>query len=689
MKNLLFCLLAVLLSPAMQAQTSDSLMTADNDTTLQLKEVEVQAAKIVSRADGMLYLPTTQQKASSANGYDLLGQLSMPMIRVDASRHTISAVDNKGVQVRLNGALTTKADLQSLDPQLIRSVEFINNPGVRYGDDVGYVINIRTRRADAGYTVGTDLTQAANRWQGDDMVYARWNHKNSELGLTYDFGYLDSRKNRYRESADYLLSDGTHRLITRQDSARRSRYFSNNIELKYNLADSASYVFQATLSADFLHHPGDWRYQYFSDVQIDKTSQLDRNKSFSPVIDLYFYHTLGRHQSITANVVGTAIATDEYNFNNEGSDYAYSVDGNTWSLMSEAVYENRLKPFTVSLGINHLWKYTRNIYTGDAQSVNNMHNSNLYLFGEVKGSIKRLSYTAGLGVTNLWYRQATAQGSSFNYWLFRPKATLTYRISQPLSVSYSIQVSQRMSQIAMISDASIRTNSLEWTVGNPDLEPTHNTTQGLTIAFSTPRLYTQFYTEWRQNTHCNMAFYERTPDNQFLYMQSNQRHVNMLYCQNYTSWTVIPERLTATFTGGIYRFFNKGDTYNHLLTAYNVSGSLQAYLGHWTLTAQVDNGWKFMEGETWNHQGSSNSIRCSYRLGNCQLSLTCYNPFEAHPRLNHAQLVNRYIHKDMSVRSADAGNALFIGFTWKLNRGRKYRDIDRSMQNSDTQTGVL
>lgn len=674
---------------------------AQQDSTVVLQDVEVKAAKIINRPDGMLYLPTATQKDASTNGYSLLGKLSLPMIRVDEARHTVSAVDNKTVQLRLNGAVTTKADLQSLDPKLIRSVEFINNPGVRYGDDIGYVINIRTRRADAGYTVGTDLTNALNHYQGDEMVYARWNHKNSELGLTYDFGYMDTRKNRYRETADYLLNDNAHYYIVREDSARRNRYFSNDIQLKYNLADSASYVFQATLSAGFQHRPGDWQYRYFGEssqplagaalVAVRKgiTLQRDRNKSFSPVLDLYFYHALGNHQSITANVVGTSIATDEYSFNNEGSDYAYDVDGNTWSLASEAVYENRLKPFALSFGVNHLWKYTRNIYSGDVESTNNMHNSNLYLFGQLTGSIKSLSYSAGLGVTNMWYRQGSDEGSSFNYWLFRPKATLTYRVVQPLSLTYSVQVSQRMSQIAMISDTRIRTNSMEWTVGNPNLEPTHNTTQGLTIAYSKPRIFTELYTEWRQNTHCNMASYERTADDQFLYMQRNQGHVNMLYCQSYTSWTVIPEKLTATFTGGIFRYFNKGDDYNHLLTAYNVSGSIQAYLGRWTIVAQVDNGWKFMEGETWNHQGDNNALQCSYRFGNCQLSLTWYQPFEAHPKLVHGGLVNRYIHKDMVARSADAGNSLMLNFTWKLNHGRKYKDIDRTLNNSDTQTGIL
>lgn len=45
---------------------------------------------------------------------------------------------------------------------------------------------------------------------------------------------------------------------------------------------------------------------------------------------------LGRHQSITANVVGTHIHTRSYNYMDEGGPYAYHVKGNTSSLIGEA-----------------------------------------------------------------------------------------------------------------------------------------------------------------------------------------------------------------------------------------------------------------------------------------------------------------------------------------------------------------
>ncbi|MCH3991035.1 MAG: hypothetical protein LKE68_00025 [Prevotella sp.] len=358
---------------------------------IHLNEVKVEAAKVVNKADGKLLLPSEAQKQSSTNGYSLLGKLSLPDIQVDVAMHTIKTLSNKGeVQLRLNGALASKEDLMALDPKCIRNIDFIDNPGVRYGEGIAYVINIRTSRSNSGYTVGTELTNSVTTWDGDHSVYARLNHRNSELGLVYDFSYWDFDGDRNKEDADYLLNDGTHYKISREDQQTRDRKFCNNIELKYNLADSASYVFQATLSGNFSHNPGSFNDRQIIDGTQDyEATTLDRDRSFSPVLDLYFCHQLPKHQSMTANVTGTSISTRQYNFNNEGSDYEYHVGGHTWSLMSEAIYENRLKPFSLSFGLQQSVKYTRNIYSGDVESANYMHNSNLYLFGEMKGHIKR------------------------------------------------------------------------------------------------------------------------------------------------------------------------------------------------------------------------------------------------------------------------------------------------------------
>lgn len=241
----------ILFSLAASAQTAEQ--------SIELGEVEVKAARIVHKTDGLLLYLSDAQKEASSSGYSVLQKLSLPNIRIDEDARNVSTIDNKGsVQLRINGIIVDQAEMLSLDPKSIRKIDFIDNPGVRYGDGVAYVIDITTRRATSGYTVGTSLSQSLNAENGNYTVYGKWNTGKSELSLNYDFGYKDFDGNRMEETAYYHLNDGSVYTIQRNDIASRSRRFNNRVKLTYNLADSTRYVFQASLSGDFSHVPGDF-----------------------------------------------------------------------------------------------------------------------------------------------------------------------------------------------------------------------------------------------------------------------------------------------------------------------------------------------------------------------------------------------------------------------------------------------
>ena len=224
--------------------------SGDMEKQLTLGEVEIKAARIVQKTDGWQLYPSERQKESARSGYSVLQQLSLPNIRIDEVSHSISAIDNKGsVQVRINGIIVDKSEMLSLDPKSIRKIDFIDNPGVRYGDGIAYVIDITTRRADNGYTLGTSFTQALTAKNGDYSAYGKWNSGKSEFSLNYSFGYQDLKGSRMKETANYHLNDGTIHTIQRNDIASRDQSFHNLVKLTYNLADSTHYVFQASLSA--------------------------------------------------------------------------------------------------------------------------------------------------------------------------------------------------------------------------------------------------------------------------------------------------------------------------------------------------------------------------------------------------------------------------------------------------------
>ena len=664
--------------------------SAQNETkTIELGEVEIKAAKVIHKPDGQIIYPTETQKNASHSGYSILQKLSLPNIRVDEVSQSLSAIDGRGsIQLRINGIIVGREEMLALSPGSISRIDFIDNPGVRYGEGIAYVINILTRRADSGYTVGIDLAQALTAKSGNDLIYGKWNAGNSELSLSYNFGYKDFKGNRTHETAHYLLTDGSTHTIERNDLASRSRNFNNGLQLKYNLADSADYVFQASLNAGFSHVPDNYnRKRIIEEDEQYIATQRERNRSSSPVLDLYFFKQLTPRQSLTLNAVGTYIATSLRSSYDEGAPYAYRVEGKTYSLMSEAIYENRLKPFTFTAGANYMQKYTKNKYTGDVNSVNPMHNRSVYAFAEIKGKLGPIRYVAGVGGSYLDYRQ---QAHDYQYWLFRPKASVAYNPVQAVQLKYDFQISEHVSRVAMISNTSIRNNSMEWTLGNPDIRPNREQAHTFQISYTHPR-FQSFVQAYGKRCHQpNMATYIRTEDNRFVYTQLNQKEIDVLNLMLYANGWIVPDKLSIALSGTLFRCFNFGEDYTHCKTFYSGTANVQAYLGKLTLSAFMDSGFRFLEGETEGFNGSFVSLNASYRYKNLNLSLAWQQPFRNRYKQFQSDVYNRYVRKTTALHCRDLGNFVSLNIAWKFSQGRAYKDVRRNIeQKADKDTGIL
>ncbi len=189
MKRLFCCLMAVcVLTVAAQ----------DIEKSVTLDAMTVKGARVIQKVDGQWFYPTKQQVESSANAYSLLAKLTLPHIRVDEAMNSITALTNLGtVQVRINDIIASKEDLQALDMKGVEHVEFIDNPGVRYGEGIAYVINFKVRKRVSGYVVGTQLTNTLTTVNGNESLYGKINRGRSELALSYGLDYHNFKRASY------------------------------------------------------------------------------------------------------------------------------------------------------------------------------------------------------------------------------------------------------------------------------------------------------------------------------------------------------------------------------------------------------------------------------------------------------------------------------------------------------------
>lgn len=658
------------------------------DKSITLDEVTVRASKVVNKPDGMVIYPTDSQRQASTNGYSFLEKLTLPNLRVDNINHTISAINNRGgVQLRINGIIVDKTEMTALDPKDILRIDFIDKPGVRYGESLAYVINIITRRNDSGYSVGTDITSAITTIQGDGMVYGKWNKGKSEWSVSYDINGGKSKGSNILQNANYTLTDGSIYTIERNDVETLRKYISHNAKLTYNWADSTATVFQTSLSGALNKTPDNYSIKEIIDGNHSyKATSRDGSKDLSPVLDIYFFRQLTPKQSIIANAVGTFISTKTNSFYDEGTPYIYNVDGKSASLLSEMIYENRLKPFTLSAGLNYRYKHTRNDYTGDASARTRMNDNKLYAYGEIKGSIKQFQYSLGTGVSYIHYTQ---NKHTYNFWTYRPKLTLTYNPSNELQMSYTFQMQERTSRIAMTSDAAIRTNSMEWTVGNPDLKPSRDMEHRLLVSYNTNRLQSFIEGYYKQCRRPNMAQYVRTDDNRFIYTQINQKEIDALNIMAYAGYWLLPEKLQVAANGGMFRCFNFGYDYTHCYTSWFYVGSITAYLGKFYLRGYIDNGTRFLEGESKSYNGAYSALQASYNLKNWQFSLTWANPLCSNYKSFENELLNRNLYKHSIGYYKDSGNCISLNIVWRLNGGRNHQSAEKRINLKDTDNGIM
>lgn len=660
----------------------------DVEKNITLGEVTVKAAKVVNKSDGMIIYPTDAQKQASNNGYSILEKLTLANLRIDNINHTVTAIDNRGgVQLRVNGIVAGKQEMLALNPKDIAKINFINNPGVRYGDGIAYVIDIVTRRAESGYTVGTDLTTALTTLQGDGMVYGKWNKGRSEWSLTYDVNGYKSKGSKSSQLAEYTLTDGSIYTIERNDVESLRKSIAHDAKLTYNWADTTATVFQASLSGAFNDAPDNYNIKEIADgARRYRATSRDADKSYSPVLDIYFFRQITPRQSVTANAVGTYISTQTSNYYDEGNPYRYDVDGKTASLLAEIIYENRLKPFTLSAGGNYSYKHINNDYSGDASSLTKTSNNRLYAFAEIKGTMRKLRYTLGAGSSYIHYTQ---NGHRYNFWTFHPKVSLTYDINNSMQLSYTCQMQDKVSRIAMTSDVMVRTNSMEWTAGNPDLKPSHDMDHRLQFSYNTNRLQTFVEGYYKQCLKPNMAHYERTDDNQFIYTQKNQKEIDVLNVMAYAGYWILPEKLQVAANGGVSRCFNFGNDYTHCYTSWFYACSITAYLGNITLQGYADNGNRFLEGESKGYNAAYSVLKASYTWRNWQFSLSWANPLNNNYKAYENELLNRNLYKHTVGYSKGNGNQVSLNVSWRLSRGSKHNSAEKRISLSDADNGIL
>lgn len=672
-----------------------------------LKGVTVEAARVVEKVDRQIIFPTKEQVKTASNGYDLLDNLSLPTIIVNRAERKVQSLKGGDVQIRINDVKASMQDVLALQPDEVTKVEFINVPGLKYGDsNLDAVINYQVRRRYAGYVGGVSTMQGTKAGFNNSDGYFKYNLKKSEFSINYSFSYRSVEERSYESLGTYHLPTGEtlHRNYLGYDSP--FLYTTNNVQLGYNLSEPDKYTLNVRLN--FYNHNSPVRGMNQLYQESGKANQyLQNNRKMLeqiPSLDIYYSLNMPHDQNLALNLVGTYIGTDyqyrmrEYTFNKSPdesvknaplTDYSYDATGRKRSLIGEGTYSKNWKQMALSVGGQYNISHTDNIYVGSSNADTELKYSNLYLFTQLQGQQKWFSYQVGVGAT----RSSIHQGENgYSKWLFRPQVTLQAKASDRLSFKWSSKITSDIPSLSDLSELRQYSNSFEARDGNSGLKPFTGYNNTLSASWNIPLMSVYLEGNWTyyDKPIATSILPEKREDGSYLFVSKpeNQKSHDYKHLLLTPEVHLIKDHLDLNLMCEYQNVKTKGLDYSHEFNYFSYGAEIRYMTGNWNIGYGAYKVEKSFWGEKTNGGEPTSNLAVTYNYKNWQFGILGLFVFYPHGCVYKDELFNKYVQQKNKVRLADQGNMLVFAASFNFSHGRRYHTGSRKLNNSDRDNGI-
>lgn len=473
-------------------ERADFLLTPEARVDLEGVTVTGNRADLVERtATGEIFHLSEKMKGEARNIYQALREI--PLLSVNETDRDIRMADGSTPIILVNGVRRSGAE-EVIDPEMIETVEVIENPSARYLAEEGVtaVLNIRTRRS-------RELAQSANLYGKQQangafgLLGGSYQMEKSNLSfyLNGQFFYFrddDSEQTRMTDTGSLLRrSSGTRRYDA------RDLYLNAGGDWVISGRDYLSY------SATIHNNPSDIR------TESDGTQEGANGGSpfaYSTYSDLaylsgnyaLFYRRAleqDRHLELTARA--SHYDTSPAGWREERDDReayrseidmdnrrtVYSLEGNY-----DLTWPGRL---ALDIGLNAYYQQAeiRELATAPFR----YREGREYLYGALRSLGKgSLSYSASLGLDIV---ERSASGVRKAYVNVLPSLSLAYKVHKGGSVRLSLSRQRVSPGLGYLNPLNTSTDSLYVTVGNPYLSPSLSNRAVLSYSWSGSPIYLQ------------------------------------------------------------------------------------------------------------------------------------------------------------------------------------------------------
>ena len=670
MKHALILITLLALSSVGLAQVSDSIPLQE------LREVVVEAPKVIRKADMDVYHPSRSAVDNSKNGMQLLRNLMIPSLTVNDVMGSVTA-SGQSVELRINGRKASVEEVKTLLPESVRRIEWIDNPGLRY-NGANYVLNFIVRNPDLGGSLMTGIDQAlTDRW-GDYRLDAKLNFGRSQwqLGANYKLtADIDTYRDYYER---FTYPDGTSLTRSEKPIGGSMDYNFGNARMAYSYIRPDTTVLYASLNFRRNFNMRD-RFEgvlSLSNGEEDVVlTDIKGNRGTTPNLSLYLEQHFSRKQTLVVDFSSSFFAGYTY------SDYIERVRGVTQPFtdihthirdrnQAYGIETNYIKNWDASrltAGFSYTANRNRSTYRNLDGRVYHQRQDRAYFFAEYFHRINKVTLTGGIGAqyTDFLFRE-TRQGN--HSWNMRPQFTLTYRPSSSSQFRLNFTSWQSAPSLARTNIAPQQIDGFQWQVGNPDLKTSSSYMLTLRYNFTLPRV---------NGTFGVRAFTSPDAITPYLYWSDDRlvtSYENSRGLHNLSFWLspqidIIPGWLMASGTLQYRAEKMEGTGYRHY--NHDWSGDVTGRLTHWGFTMSLT--YMRAQRELWGEKiswGEDISIvNLTYNMKAWEFGLGFIMPFGKYDR--GAISLNRFNTNELHMRP-DARMPV-IQVSYNLQWGRQKR----------------
>lgn len=693
-KSILSLIILLLCSFTLPAQE----LTEEPDSlSRELEEITVKAAPVIRKIDRSIYTVENALKQRSTSTLNLLNNLQIPQLTVNDLMETVTSSLGT-VQIRVNGREVTVAGLKMINPENVQKIEWIDNPGLRYGNEAGAVINIIVKNPTAGGSFMINGTQSLTI-----------GYSNASTNLTVNSGasqwtiggwlYNRNRIDMYREYTDrYLLPNGS--VLNRTQSPLDSYFTSQTATptISYNYMKSDSINFYIGINY-YNKWQGDGAYNGLLESTLSRTDEKMRltegwdNTNKYPWMNIYFERKLRGGNTLILNASGQI--SDQYSrttyqeFDEISQQETVNIDNTIKNrIWNYGLEGNYIKDFgkagQLTTGVSYTGSKGRSTYLNyDNYELQRISNR-IYFFGEYMFPVGKATFTGGVGGiwTQYYIGNQDDQESKLH---FVPRLSVNWRASDRSRWSLTYRTGVTTPSSTSLSPVTQQIDDIQIERGNPNLKSYLSHYLMLRYNFSNyNNLNISAAIDFSRQSNIIQPYYAWEGD-KILRSYSNDGYYNTVFGSIDLSYEPIKDWLNLSASIMFTHDWNKGQGYTHKLTSWGQNFDISVSHWNWTLGFQLYNPRKDLWGETISKNEFYNVLSINYHWRKWNFGAGMLMPFGRYN--NTKELIADLVKQNTINRTNKFQRMPFITISYNMNWGQQKRAAQRRLSGNASNGG--